>query len=192
VKAGLPFERVAILDPSHVFSRPESPEWDRQKAGELRDWLAKAKRNGADACYARIYSLPREAGLPILEALQGEIQVLVPATYYDAELECTAYHHTANSAGLLPPGPYLQGVSCHGLPALETAEWQGFDYAFLSPVFSTESHPGLPSLGLAALQEACAVVQIPVIALGGVDHGNAGECMAAGAAGWAGIRAFMK
>jgi hypothetical protein len=192
VKTTLPFERVAILDPAHVFSRPDAPDLDRQKAGELRDWLAKAKRNGADACYARIYSLPREAGLPILAALRDQIQLLAPAAHYDAEMACAAYHHTANSAGLLPPGPYLQGVSCHGLPALETAEWQGYDYAFLSPVFSTETHPGMQPLGLATLQEACAARQIPIIALGGVDHAHAAECLAAGAAGWAGIRAFMQ
>jgi hypothetical protein len=164
---------------------------DRQVTGELRDWLAKARRNGADACYARIYAMPREAALPLLEVLGKEIHLLAPAEFFDVELACTAWHHTANSAGLLAPGPYLQGVSCHGLPALETAEWQGFDYAFLSPVFSTATHPEVVPIGLDGLREACAKVGIPVLALGGVDFGNAGECVAAGAAGWAGIRAFM-
>jgi thiamine-phosphate pyrophosphorylase len=42
------------------------------------------------------------------------------------------------------------------------------------------------------LREACASVQIPVLAIGGVNLENAASCMAAGAAGIAAIRLFQE
>ena len=47
-------------------------------------------------------------------------------------------------------------------------------------------------VGLDALRDACrAAAPVPVIALGGVTAANASECIAAGAAGIAGIRLFL-
>jgi thiamine-phosphate pyrophosphorylase len=46
-----------------------------------------------------------------------------------------------------------------------------------------------PPIGLDGLREICAAVSIPVVAIGGVDASNAGDCVAAGAAGVAVIRA---
>ena len=49
-----------------------------------------------------------------------------------------------------------------------------------------------PGIGLDALAEAChAADPVPVIALGGVTTQNAAACIAAGAAGIAGIRLFL-
>ncbi len=84
------------------------------------------------------------------------------------------------------------GVSCHNLEELRAAERAGADYAFYSPIFESASKPGYgPALGLDALARACASVKIPVLALGGVSLENARECMAAGAAGVAGISLFQ-
>jgi thiamine monophosphate synthase len=44
-------------------------------------------------------------------------------------------------------------------------------------------------IGLAGLRAICAAVRVPVVAIGGVDASNAGDCIAAGAAGVATIRA---
>ena len=44
-------------------------------------------------------------------------------------------------------------------------------------------------LGLAELARICAVVSVPVVAIGGVDASNAASCILAGAAGVAVIRA---
>ena len=84
------------------------------------------------------------------------------------------------------------GVSCHNVEELRAAERAGADYAFYSPIFASASKPGYgPALGLDALALACASVKIPVLALGGVSVENAHECMAAGAAGLAGISLFQ-
>ena len=87
---------------------------------------------------------------------------------------------------------FLIGVSCHSVPEVRQAEMEGADYAFLSPIFLSPSKPGYgPPLGSDVLRDACRGVRIPVLALGGVNEANAGECTAAGAAGFASISAFF-
>jgi thiamine monophosphate synthase len=49
-----------------------------------------------------------------------------------------------------------------------------------------------PAIGLDGLAAICAEVSIPVIAIGGVDAGNATWCVAAGAGGVAVIRAVVE
>ena len=91
---------------------------------------------------------------------------------------------------LCPPG-FLIGVSCHSVDDAERAAGEGADYVFLSPIFPSPSKPGYgPELGLIVLGDACRRVRIPVLALGGVNEGNARDCVEAGAAGYASISAF--
>ena len=86
----------------------------------------------------------------------------------------------------------LLGVSCHSLEELREAQEGGADYAFYSPIFESTAKPGYgPAVGLDVLARACASVKIPVLALGGVSAENARECIAAGAAGVAGISLFQ-
>jgi len=87
---------------------------------------------------------------------------------------------------------FLIGVSCHSLESAHAAERGGADYIFFGPVFATPSKAvyGAPQ-GIDRLCEVCASLEIPVLAIGGVDLENARECIAAGAAGIAAIRLFQ-
>jgi thiamine-phosphate pyrophosphorylase len=86
----------------------------------------------------------------------------------------------------------LIGVSCHSLEEASRAEAAGADYVLLGPIFETPSKLRYgPPLGLAKLKEVAARSGIPVIALGGITVEKAGECLAAGAKGIAGIRIFQ-
>src|SRR5260370_31927583 len=60
----------------------------------------------------------------------------------------------------------------------------GADYVTISPVFLTASKPGYgPAIGLDGLTGIVAQVPGPVIALGGINAGNAPLCLSAGARG---------
>ncbi len=84
------------------------------------------------------------------------------------------------------------GVSCHTLDEVLAAEREGADFVVYSPVFPPLSKAAYgPPKGLADLRRVCGAVRIPVWALGGISVENAADCIAAGAAGVAGISLFQ-
>ncbi|HEY8645607.1 MAG TPA: thiamine phosphate synthase [Gaiellaceae bacterium] len=73
---------------------------------------------------------------------------------------------------------------------LEQALAADADYLGVGPVWETPSkHDADPAIGLDELRVICAAVDIPVVAIGGIDAANAAECISAGASGVAVIRA---
>jgi 8-oxo-dGTP diphosphatase len=60
-------------------------------------------------------------------------------------------------------------ASCHTLEELRHAEELGCDFALLSPVLPTQSHPGAPHLGWESFAAIAAGASIPVYALGGLS-----------------------
>ena len=84
----------------------------------------------------------------------------------------------------------LVGLSAAAVAEAQAAERAGVTYVGAGPVWATPSKPDAdPAIGLEGLREICAAVEIPVVAIGGVDASNAGDCIRAGAAGVAVIRA---
>ena len=64
------------------------------------------------------------------------------------------------------------------------------DYLGVGPIWATPSKDdAAPPLGLEELARICAAVSVPVIAIGGIDAANAADCIRAGAAGVAVVRA---
>ena len=61
-------------------------------------------------------------------------------------------------------------ASCHNAEELRRAEALGCDFALLSPVLPTLSHPGAPHLGWESFAAIAADSSIPVYALGGLAH----------------------
>ncbi|MET0088537.1 MAG: Nudix family hydrolase [Candidatus Thiodiazotropha sp.] len=89
-----------------------------------------------------------------------------------------------------PPGSGWVGASCHTPEELGHADALGLDYALLSPVQPTLSHPGARVLGWSRFAEWVDQVNLPVFALGGVNGEDLARACEAGAQGIAGIRAF--
>lgn len=82
------------------------------------------------------------------------------------------------------------GASCHNAEELARAAELELDYAVLSPVNPTPSHPGAPTLGWDAFAQRTEGYPLPVYALGGLTaedaetawrHGAHGICMLRGA-----------
>jgi thiamine-phosphate pyrophosphorylase len=84
-------------------------------------------------------------------------------------------------------------VSCHSVEEVERARDAGVDVIVFGPVFEkrVEGRVVVSGVGLEVLARASrAAGGIPVVALGGVTMEVTGDCLAAGAAGVAGIRLF--
>lgn len=69
------------------------------------------------------------------------------------------------------------------------AEQESASYVGVGPIFATASKPGKPAVGVQQIAKVKAVVNIPVVAIGGIDAGNLAECIEAGADGVAVISA---
>ena len=76
------------------------------------------------------------------------------------------------------------GVTVHNLDEALEAESVGADYLGVSPIFQTATKPdaGKPA-GIRLIEELRAEVDIPLVAIGGINHDNASEVVRAGADG---------
>jgi 8-oxo-dGTP diphosphatase len=89
----------------------------------------------------------------------------------------------------LPP-QCLVGASCHDARELEQAARLGLDYALLSPVHQTASHPDAHPLGWERFAELADRAALPVFALGGMGPGDERQARQSGGQGVAGISGF--
>jgi len=88
-------------------------------------------------------------------------------------------HVTADSIGEIPAmRRWLDDVrmtvsaSCHSEEELRAAADAGADFALLSPVFPTQSHPGAPHLDVAPFLHMAGAAPLSVVALGGITPEN--------------------
>lgn len=74
----------------------------------------------------------------------------------------------------------LIGLSTHAPAEIDAASARP-DYIGVGPVRQTPTKPGRPAVGLELVRYAAAHASLPFFAIGGIDAGNVGETMAAGA-----------
>ena len=84
----------------------------------------------------------------------------------------------------------LVAASCHSVEELAQASLLGLDFALLSPVLSTASHPEAPPLGWDRFAELAAAATLPVYALGGMKEEHLVTAWEHGAQGIAAIGGF--
>ncbi len=179
---------------------------DRQEArGALGAMVASAVRGGVDAVQVR------EKGRPALDVLVAVREVQQALTGLAALVLVNDRADVALAAGaqgvhlpgrglpvpvarrLLPrPSGGLLGVSVHSLAEARQAAAEGADYVTFGHVLPTPGKAGLPAAGLDALAAVVEAVEVPVIAIGGIDARSVGRVLATGCAGVAVIRALLQ
>lgn len=85
---------------------------------------------------------------------------------------------------------YWVAASCHNLDELLKAEEIGIDFAVLSPVLQTRTHPTAQPLGWEQFEQMVRHVNLPVYALGGLKPHHLEVAMSKGGQGIAGISMF--
>ncbi len=81
----------------------------------------------------------------------------------------------------------LLGASCHDADELARCARHAFDYATLSPLRATPSHPDIEPLGEKRFAELVRQCPLPIFALGGVGRADLEHVRSLGAFGVAGI-----
>lgn len=166
----------------------------------LLDCVGRAARQGTTLIQLREKDLPAHEQFELAQAaiarLAGTGAKLIVNDRLDIALAVGAAGVHLPAAGLPvaavrrgAPAGFLITRSCHSPAEAGAATRDGADFCLLAPIFATPSKPGVSPLGLEALRAAA--TQARVLALGGVSEGNIAVCLAAGAAGIAGIRYFQ-
>ncbi|HEU4963828.1 MAG TPA: thiamine phosphate synthase [Bacilli bacterium] len=178
----------------------------KRDARELHEVVAEAVRGGADVIQLRYKSAPAldlfHLGQTILPTIREANAHLLINDRVDVALALGAsgVHLAAKSLPVDSVRPMFRahgsdcqwvGCSVHSVEEALLAEEKGASYITYGHVFTTTSKPGLPPRGLDALQQVVDVVQIPVLAIGGITVDNIDEVLATGVAGIAVIGAVM-
>jgi thiamine-phosphate pyrophosphorylase len=138
-----------------------------------------------------------EFALRLREALQGRALLLVNERV-DVALACGADGVHLPERGLPAAVARRQvgeglliGRSVHSVEGAAQAERDGADFVQVGTIFATGSKPGVEPAGLGLVSAVRSAVTSPVIAIGGINAGNAADVMRAGADGVAVISALM-
>jgi 8-oxo-dGTP diphosphatase len=127
---------------------------------------------------------------------QLNIQLLLNSSVNQVKrLGAAGLHLSAQATSQLDHRPlnqnYLLGVSCHNANELLVAQNLDADFALLSPVQHTQSHPLSTPLGWDQFSTLVDQVNLPVYALGGLTTADLIQAKKQGAQGLAGISNFQ-
>ena len=187
---------AALRLPSRYVISPDIV--DDERAARFVDALVRAD---ARLVQVRLKAAPQRA-----PALVAAIRARLPAACIllnsdtqaalggaaDALHGADGLHLTAAALAACTQKPAtLCAASCHDAHELALAFARGIDFATLSPVLPTASHPGATLLGWQAFAGLAAGAGLPVYALGGMHDDVLADALAHGAIGIAGISGML-
>lgn len=156
----------------------------------------RAAGDGATVVQLRLKDAPTADVVALGRALAGLQAELIVNDDVDAALELGCGVHLGQG------DPGLARAVAAGIPVgvsvtkrreAAVAEFEGATYLGAGPIWPTPSKPDAAApIGLDGLRDVCLSTSLPVVAIGGIDASNAAECIAAGAAGVAVIRAVAE
>jgi thiamine-phosphate pyrophosphorylase len=92
----------------------------------------------------------------------------------------------------ITPDDFIIGVSTHSLAQAIDAEKAGADYIGIGPVFATPTKENYAPIGFSVVKEVIRNVNIPVVAIGGLDLDNIAELAEIGVRNVAMVRVFQE
>ena len=169
-KCALWFERIAeAIEGGEQLLQLRLPLWPQELVRELAaDLLPLARRHGAQLL------------------LNGDID---GARALGIGVHLKSAQLLALSERPLPLQQVV-GASCHDAAQLAHAVRIGVDFATLSPVAATASHPHASPMGWHLFQSLAEAAALPVYALGGMDPSHIAQARQNSGQGVAGIRGF--
>ena len=173
------------------------PQWPREwlmTDGRLgsRLWEAVRALPRGSGIVFRHYGMPKEerarlAGQVAAVCRERTLGLAVARDVCLAEsLGADLVHNPVGETSILPTSR-----SAHSLEEAKAAFDAGASLIFLSPIYSTRSHPGRAPLPNDCARRIVAACPIPVIALGGMNRTRFTELEKDGFYGWAGIDAWL-
>ncbi len=152
---------------------------------QLRDPAAKTRALVEEA--RALAAVTRPAGIPFI--VNDRVDVAIAAGADGIHLGQSDMR-VADARAQLGPGPIL-GLSITVLADFDASDLAGVDYLGVGPIFQSATKPdAAPAMGLAGLSAVRAATKLPIVAIGGIDAGNAAEVIAAGADGVAVVSAI--
>jgi thiamine-phosphate pyrophosphorylase len=159
---------------------------------ELREVLPEAIAGGVDVVQLRQKDAAEQELLPVARqaaeicADRGALLIVNDWPKLAAEAGADGVHVGQDD---IPPaqaraivGPQmLVGLSTHAPHEIDAAAREPIDYIGVGPVHETPTKPGRPAVGTELVSYAAARAKAPFFAIGGLDEGNIGEVLAAGA-----------
>lgn len=187
ILAALRLPRLYPISPPHLDTRA-ALDWARGRLRHGHRLLQLRLPHASDAAWAdsaaRLAELCRQAGASLM--LNGDVN---RARSLGTGLHLRAQQLAELERRPLAPARWL-AASCHDADELARAASLGCDFATLSPVAPTASHPHAQPLGWKAFADLVDAAPLPVYALGGLAPADADTAIAHGGQGVAGIRAF--
>ena len=187
----------ALNLPQHCAITPDMQNWTIER---LSRQLTQILDGGIRLVQLRTHAVDKarylsfaQAALEICAAYQARCLLNMPAEWL-ADIAASDLHLTSKRLSDMQQRPNnLSGwlsASCHNPEELKRAESLGVDFAFVSPVNASISHPDAAPLGWRRFADITSVANIPVYALGGLTLDDTQQAIQSGAQGVAGIRGF--
>jgi thiamine-phosphate diphosphorylase len=181
---------LAIADPEMLGERDVVSAARAAEAGGATAIQLRMKRAGAGAMLALARRLRAELQVPVF--INDRADVAWGAGAHGVHLG--AEDVPARALRAVAPRPFLIGVSVGTPDEAATARSADPDYWSVGSVYPTPSKPDAgPPIGVSGLRALAGLARpgIPVIGIGGIDAGNVGAVIEAGAAGVAVIGAIF-
>jgi thiamine-phosphate pyrophosphorylase len=172
--------------------------------GDLEETLAiveSALAGGADVIQLRKKAMPKDAllrlGLRIRDLTRARGALFIMNDHPDLAIASDADGvHVGQDD--FPPAMIrslhgfqgrLLGRSTHTIEQAQKAVMDGVDYLGVGPVFATPTKPGRPAVGTDLVRAVAEEIELPFVAIGGIDLANAPQVIEAGASAVAVVRA---